>query len=125
MRRQERVNEYLRYGHLPPGGRSPRSGHRATGGLISTYEIGVSVFRCLPLSSEDEGYKVDVSPSIELAHDYGGLSVCGRPAYLAKGLEVGVGLSGEPILDPDTVELLPLPPGTPIRSSGHHKAAEE
>lgn len=78
---------YVRYGDLPPDGKSK---NYADG----TQERGVSVLkgRCLPTG--------EAKPLIETNQQYGSYltSLMDRPLYIVSGEEAGMGSDGEPIL---------------------------
>lgn len=120
---------YLRFGGLPPGGRSPTLRGKLALGMIPEeglcfpdpneplFERGVSCFRARRISGG--GYEVDVSGSPSLALTFRTLSRSGRPVYLLSGREVCIGTDREPILV-DAVAT-PLPPDTRVRSCRCHE----
>lgn len=118
---------YLRFGALPPGGRSPTTrgkiklglppkGTRCNPGPL--FEAGASCFRARRIPG---GYEVDVSVSLALAISFRLLSQTDRPIYIVEGREVGLGRDHEPLLIDAVTK--PLPLGSRVQVSGHH--AEE
>lgn len=95
---------YLRFGQLPPGGRSFRGD-----GEGATWEMGVSVYRGYRKPSGT--YVLDIPK----AHNGFDLLVVAfnfvlesRPVYVVSGTEVGQGRGGEPVLRDATEKAISL-----------------
>ncbi len=122
---------YLRFGDLPPGGRSstwrrevlatgqtPPMGFDSYHFPQSDFEVGVSCFRARKLPGAGAlAYEVDVSPSLDQAMLYRLFARAGRPVYLVEGTEVASGFIDEPVLEGARAE--PLPVGAVVTCSPH------
>ena len=88
--RRKQPKTYIRYGELPPTGKS-RIHNRA--GEIIGEEKGISVFEYI------EGRGIIVPDNKDAQDDFFTLSKSyWKPAYLVTGDEVGIGRDGEPLL---------------------------
>ena len=116
---------YVRFGDPPEGGRSTtyRQAALKRGDVLCSLliehelEKGVSAFRAR--ETADGFYECDVSDGPVLGALFLMLKRSGKPAYQLFGREVGRGGSGEPVLEVERFEPVPL---SRVRCSGHHGA---
>lgn len=119
---------YIRFGDLPEAERSttylrPPSDENTTlldsvfYPLRGLHENGVCCFRAR--EDREGGFELDVSENPGFARTLKILEY--RPAYLLTGIEVGKGMTGEPLLK--DVAAVPLPPSARIYPYGHHPHA--
>lgn len=89
---------YLRFGRIPPGGRS-----RIAGPAPTSHEKGASVFA--GRFTEDGHYLLSLDNTLQYTLT---LMVVEKKAYFVRGRRVGRGINGEPLLrDVDYTEPIP------------------
>ncbi|MDP8951168.1 MAG: hypothetical protein M3N18_02830 [Actinomycetota bacterium] len=99
---------YLRFGDLPPEGRSRCQ-------ITGAGEEGVSVFRAYEVGGGS--YLVDLEENTVLAAHFLGFERSGRPVFVVAGEEVGTGQAGEPLLA-NISSYGPVPPDSTVGTAG-------